>query len=191
MLKTRVLVFPATVQLSGTGTGVALWAVPDKGGEEDDGEDLEEEAQPGEPEPGGDGVFRHVAGYPGWAKPPPETGETRGRDAPGLQTPPAGVAARSCPRRGASRGRKSRPVAGRSCQHGNPGLAAPPARLGIWFCPIRWLGPLCRGSARGFWCQRPSRAGCQRVGVGCGVGEPWLGTPPRFQPFWRFGMRET
>ena len=95
---------------------------------------------------------------------------------PGLQTPPARAAAGSCPRLGASHGRKNRPGAGWCCQHRNPGLAAP-ARLGTWFCHIRQLRPLYRESARGCWCQRP----CERVGVGFGVrGEPWLGDAPGF-----------
>lgn len=51
MLKTRVELSPAAVQLLGAELSAALGAVPDKGSEEDDGEDLEEEAQPGELEP--------------------------------------------------------------------------------------------------------------------------------------------
>lgn len=62
MLKTRVLVSPAAVQLLGAEAGAALWVVPDKDSEEDDGNDLEEEAQSGELEPRGGGVLRHVAG---------------------------------------------------------------------------------------------------------------------------------
>jgi len=67
VLRTRVLVSPAAVQLLGAEAGATLGAVPDKDGEEDDGEDLEEKAQPGELEPRGIG---HVAGWRGQENPP-------------------------------------------------------------------------------------------------------------------------
>lgn len=69
LLETRVLVSPAAIQLRGALARAALRAVPDKHGEEEDVEDLEEEAQPGEPEPGGGCVLRHVGGQPGQVNP--------------------------------------------------------------------------------------------------------------------------
>lgn len=69
LLETRVLVSLAAVQLRGAVAGAALGAVPGKHGEEEDVEDLEEEAQPGEPEPRGSCVLRHVGGQPGQVNP--------------------------------------------------------------------------------------------------------------------------
>lgn len=69
MLKTQVELSLAAVQLLRAELGAALRAVPHKDGEEDDGEDLEEEAQPGELEPRGDGALRHVVGCPGNVNP--------------------------------------------------------------------------------------------------------------------------
>lgn len=69
LLETRVRASPAAVQLRGALPGAALGAVPHKHGEEEDVEDLEEEAQPGEPEPGGGCVLSHVGGQPDQVNP--------------------------------------------------------------------------------------------------------------------------
>lgn len=74
-------VSPAAVGLRGAEAGVALGAVPDKGGEEDDGEELEEEAQPGQTEPQrGSSTLSHTGGGQ----------QTPNRAGGSLQTPPVG-----------------------------------------------------------------------------------------------------
>lgn len=119
MLQTQVLVPPAAVGLLGAEPGAALWAVANKNGEEEDGEDLEEEAQPGKPEPGGGGVLGHAAGQlEQGSAPKPGRHEEQPRWGCKLRLPgwlPGPALASVLPKGG-----RSRPRAGRRCQHGNP-----------------------------------------------------------------------
>lgn len=171
MLGTRVLVSPAAVQLLEAGAGAALWAVPHKDGKEDDGEDLEEEAQPGEPEPRGGGVLRHVVGQ--------------------LEQPnPLKLGRQEERRAGAGNS---------ACQGGCQVLPSPwcfpraeePDGSGT-VLPTRKLqtGPLCRGNTRGFLCQQPPRPGARGLGGIWGAGEAAARRYPEFQPLWRFDTGE-
>lgn len=111
----------------------------------------------------------------------------------GLETPPAGEAARSCPRLGASHGRKSRTGVGRCCQHGNSGLGhcagETHGAFGIsshlGWVRESWVGSGVQGKprpadTRGFsLCGRLAQEKCDGLG-GLGQGEERdSGTDPR------------
>lgn len=147
-------VSPAAVGLRGAEAGVALGAVPDKGGEEDDGEELEEEAQPGQTEPRrGSSTLSHTGG--GGQQTPNRAGGS-------LQTPPVGPPAPARTPEG-SRQTRARRGAGGCCWQRKMGGGVP-SRGGVPSLPVQLEGEgfvcfaLLRSAFR--WLLPPGRVCC-------------------------------
>lgn len=150
MLQTRVLVPPAAVGLLGAEPGAALWAVANKNGEEEDGEDLEEEAQPGKPEPGGGGVLGHAAGRLEQVS-TPKLGRHEEQRLWGCKLRLPGWLPGPALGSVLPKGGRSRPRAGRRCQDGNPVVlphrVARAALRGLWVSASVGAG----GAGWDFW----------------------------------------